>query len=215
MRWIAVLGLLFIFFAACEKNTKVERFEGLLIYETDDPMLNNVPVDSGKFIKHYVRGDSIRVESFTSMGKQVHIKDLANQTAYLIFVFGGQKVALFQDLSLDTIKRNFNWTDVSDSKKIAEQKSKSGFISGAYLNEPIQVFYAAKYPSKIIDVYDGIIPGLPTKYALVVQGMSVNYQLVRLEEKLISDELFKVPADCLVLTMEEFMTMLSNENLYQ
>ena len=215
MRWIAVLGLLFIFLAACEKNTKVERFEGLLIYETDDPMLNNVPVDSGKFIKHYVKGDSVRVESFTSMGKQVHIKDLASQTAYLIFVFGGQKVALFQDLSLDTIKRNFNWTDVSDSKKIAEQKSKSGFISGAYLTEPIQVFYAPKYPSKIIDVYDGIIPGLPTKYALVVQGMPVTYQLVKLEEKPVSDELFKVPADCLVLTMEEFMTMLSNENLYQ
>jgi hypothetical protein len=56
---------------------------------------------------------------------------------------------------------------------------------------------------------------LPTKYALVVQGMPVTYQLVKLEEKPVSDELFKVPADCLVLTMEEFMTMLSNENLYQ
>jgi hypothetical protein len=215
MRLFALLSLVFFLAVACDESPKVVRFEGVLIYETDDPMLNNVPVDSGKFIKHFVKGDSIRVESFTAMGKQVHIKNLANQTAYLIFVFGGQKVALYQDLSLDTIKRNFQWTDSGDSKKIAEQKSKSGFISGAYLNEPVQVFYATKYPSKIIDVYDGIIPGLPTKYALVVQGMPVTFQLVKLEEKPISDELFKVPTDCLVLTMEEFMTMLSNENLYQ
>jgi hypothetical protein len=215
MRFLVLLSLVFFLAVACDDNSKVERFEGLLIYETDDPMLNNVPVDSGKFIKHYVKGDSIRVESFTSMGKQVHIKNLANQTAYLIFVFVGKKVALFQDLSLDTIKRNFQWRDSGDSEKIAELKSKSGFISGAYLNNELQVFYSAKYPSKIIDVYDGIIPGLPTKYALLVQGMSVNYELVKLEEKPISDELFKVPSDCLVLTMEEFMELLSTENVYQ
>jgi hypothetical protein len=215
MRIFALMSFLILLAVSCENHTKVERFEGLLIYETDDPMLNHVPVDSGKFIKHYVKGDSIRVESFTAMGKQIHIKDLSQQTAYLIFVFAGKKVALFQDLSMDTIQRGFQWADGKDSKKIADQKSKNGFISGSYLNQPMQVFYSPRYSSKIIDIYDGIIPGLPTEYSLLVQQMPVSYKLVKLEEKVISDELFKIPADCLVLTMEEFMVMLSNENLYQ
>jgi hypothetical protein len=215
MRLLAILSLLFLLAFSCENNNKVERFEGLLIYETNDPMLNHVPVDSGKFIKHYVKGDSIRVESFTAMGKQIHIKDLSNQSAYLIFVFAGKKVALYQDLSLDTIQRGFQWAAGKDAKNIAEQKSKNGFISGAFLSQPLQVYYSPRYPSKIIDIYDGIIPGLPTEYTLLVQQMPVLYRLVKLEEKIISDDLFKVPADCLVLTMEEFMEMLSYENLYQ
>ena len=98
MRILSSLLFLLVLATACEDHTKLERFEGLLIYETDDPMLNNVPVDSGKFIKHYVKGDSVRVESYTAMGKQVHIKDLKNNSGLLIFIFAGQKVALLQDL---------------------------------------------------------------------------------------------------------------------
>lgn len=215
MRQCAIFTLLFLLAFACENNSKVERFEGLLIYETDDPMLNHVPVDSGKFVKHYVKGDSIRVESFTAMGKQIHIKDLSSQTAYLIFVFAGKKVALLQDLSKDTIQRGFQWAEGKDTKKIAGLKSRSGFVSGSFLNKPLQVYYAPQYSSKIIDVYDGIIPGLPTEYTLLVQQMPVLYKLVKLEEKVVSDDMFTVPSDCLVLTMEEFMEMLSYENLYQ
>jgi hypothetical protein len=215
MRILSSLLFLLVLATACEDHTKLERFEGLLIYETDDPMLNNVPVDSGKFIKHYVKGDSVRVESYTAMGKQVHIKDLKNNSGLLIFIFAGQKVALLQDLDKDTLQRGFQWAQGDDSKKIAELKSKNGFISGGYLDKPVEVYFSERYPAKIIDIYDGIIPGLPTEYTLFVQQMPVAYKLVKVEEKPISDELFKVPSDCLVMTMEEFMEMLSNENLYQ
>lgn len=202
-------------FLACENGAKLERFEGILIYETNDPMLENVPVDSGKFIKYFVKGDSIRVESFTSMGKQIHIKDLSSSSGVLIFVFAGRKVGLIQDLSSDTVKRGFQWKEDGDSKKVASVKSKSGFVSGAYLDEEVKIYYSERYPTKIIDVYDGVIPGLPTDYILMVQQMPVHYKLVKAEEKSISDELFKVPSDCLLLTMDEFKEMLSSENLYQ
>jgi hypothetical protein len=215
MRILSSLLFILVLATACEDNKKLERFEGLLIYETDDQMLNNVPVDSGKFIKHYVKGDSIRVESYTSMGKQIHIKDLTNNSGLLIFVFAGQKVALLQDLDKDTLQRGFQWSEGQESKKIADLKSNNGFISGGYLEQSIEVYFSPRYPSKIIDIYDGIVPGLPTEYTLFVQQMPVKYKLVKVEEKSVSDELFRVPSDCLVMTIEEFMEMLSNENIYQ
>ncbi len=215
MRLFAPLSLIFMLLVACQNNTPLDRFEGLLIYETTDPMLDNVPVDSGKFIKYFVKGDSIRVESYTSMGKQVHIKDLSSKSGVLIFVFAGRKVGLIQDWSSDTIQRGFAWTHGDESKKIADLKSKSGFISGSYLDKEVLVYYSERYPSKIINIYDGIIPGLPTEYMLMVQQMPVYYSLRKLEEKTISDELFKIPSDCLLLTMDEFSELLSNENLYQ
>lgn len=215
MRLFAPLSLIFVFLGACQNNKPIDRFEGMLIYETTDPMLDNVPVDSGKFIKYFVKGDSIRVESYTSMGKQVHIKDLSSKSGVLIFVFAGRKVGLIQDWSLDTVQRGFSWSDDDESKKIANIKSKSGFVSGSFLDKEVKMFYSDRYPSKIINIYDGIIPGLPTEYMLVVQQIPVYYSLRKLEERKISDELFKIPNDCLLLTMDEFSELLSNENLYQ
>ena len=190
-------------------------FEGMLIYETDDQMLNNVPVDSGKFVKYFVKGDSIRVESYTSMGKQVHLRDQSTQSGVLIFVFAGRKVALLQDLSKDTIRRGYEILFEHESKVVAGLKSKKALIQGAYLDSPITVFYTPNYPNHILDIYDGIIPGLPTKYQLIVQHVPVNYSLVKLEHKPIDSSLFKIPDDCFVINMEEFMEIISQQDFLQ
>lgn len=213
---LPVFFLVLIFlFSACNKHEKVDYFEGILIYETDDQMLNNVPVDSGKFIKYYVKGDSVRVESFTAMGKQIHLRNHTTQQGYLIFVYGGKKIALSQDFSKDTIKRGFALELTKESIEVSDVFSEKAIISGSYLNEPIELYYSPYYPNNIIDIYDRIIPGLPTKYKLLVQNIPVNYTLVKLEQKTIDSNKFSVPKDCLVMTMEEFMELLSNQEFIE
>lgn len=203
------IGIVSIFSCANKKN--IAHFEGLLIYETDDQNLNNVPVDSGKFIKHYIKGDSIRVESFTPFGKQVHIRFASEKKAFLIFVHNGKKVALVQDLSKDTIQRTFKFTKIKGKETIAGLPSKKGSISGDFLTDSaLVVCYSDLYPKHLIDVYDGIIPGLPTKYTLVVQHFPINYKLVEIEEKTIDERKFIIPQDCIIMTMEEFLESIQN-----
>jgi len=211
---LILFGALLLLFA-CKQDQKVDHFEGVLIYECDDAMLNNVPVDSGKFIKYFVKGDSVRVESFTSVGKQIHLRDHRTNSGALIFVYGGRKIALLQDFSKDTIKRDFKYEATSETQKIAGLTSQKAFISGAYLSEPMAVYFSPNYPRHIIEIYDGIIPGLPTKYQLLVQETPVNYTLVKLEQKPVETKKFSIPDDCLILTMEEFFELLSNQDFIQ
>ena len=200
---------------SCEQEQKVTYFEGVLIYECDDAMLNNVPVDSGKFVKYFVKGDSVRVESFTSVGKQIHLRDHNSNSGVLIFVYAGKKIALLQDFNQDTLKRGFELKTTTETKKIAGISSEKMLVSGAFLDKPMEVYYTPNYPNKIIDIYDGLIPGLPTKYQLLVQQILVNYTLVKLEQKPVDSKKFAIPDDCLVLTMEEFLELLSNQDLTQ
>lgn len=215
MKFYFVALISVLLFISCEKHEKVEYFEGVLIYETDDRMLDNVPVDSGKFIKYFVKGDSVRVESFTAMGKQIHLRDNKTKSGVLIFVFSGKKVALLQDLTQDTIKRGFNIKLSKDSQKIAGIYSEKAKISGAFLEYPVEVYYSPHYPNHILDIYDKEIPGLPTKYQLIVQNIPVNYTLVKLESTPIDDAKFSIPEDCIVITMEEFLEFLSNQEINQ
>jgi len=200
---------------SCEQEQKVDYFEGVLIYECDDVMLNNVPVDSGKFVKYFVKGDSVRVESFTSVGKQIHLRDHNTNSGALIFVYAGKKIALLQDFNQDTLKRGFELKTMAETKKIAGISSNKVELSGAFLDEPLEVYYSPNYPNNIVEIYDGLIPGLPTKYQLLVQQIPVNYTLVKLEQKPIDNSRFAIPEDCLVLTMEEFLELLSSQDLTQ
>lgn len=215
MRLFAFFTMILFTLLACKNEEKIEYFEGVLVYETDDHMLDNVPVDSGKYIKYFVKGDSIRVESFTAMGKQIHLRDNASKSGVLIFVFAGRKVALLQDLSLDTINRGFHFEAISGSQKIAGLHSEKAKISGAYLDRPIEIFYNPNYPNQILDIYDRVVPGLPTQYQLMVHQIPVNYTLVQIEHKKVDANKFSIPDDCIVLTMEEFLEFLSKQDLLQ
>lgn len=195
---------------SCAQQEKMERFEGILIYKTDDPMLDNVPVDSGSYIKYFVQGDSVRVESYTAMGKQVHLRFNNKKEAVLIMVHAGKKIALLQDLSKDTIQRGFTFEPTNENEEIAGVQSKKGTIKGGYLEKPMELCFAEHFPNNIIQIYDGVFPGLPTKYQLLVQQMLINYELVKVQEGDIDLEKFNIPNDCLVLTMEEFMELLAN-----
>lgn len=211
---LILFGVCFLLLS-CEQEQKVDFFEGVLLYECDDAMLNNVPVDSGKFIKYFVRGDSVRVESFTSVGKQIHLRDHNTNSGVLIFVYGGKKIALLQDFNQDTITRGFEFVTSSETQNIAGIASQKALISGAFLEKPMEVLYSPNFPRHILEIYDGIIPGLPTKYQLLVQQTHVTYTLVKLEQKQIDTKKFSIPEDCLILTMEDFLELISNQDSIQ
>ena len=209
-----VTGIAFCFLLlSCNNSEKVDYFEGILIYKTDDPMLNHVPVDSGKFVKYYVKGDSIRVESFTPMGKQIHLRNHTSKSGVLIFVHGGRKVALLQDFKKDTIQRGFKLNNINEPGEVLGLETEMTQISGAYLKQPLKITYSPNYPNHIIDIYDRIVPGLPVKYSLMVQQFKVNYELVQIKQEPVEDQKFSIPKDCIVLTMEEFMQQLSNQEV--
>ena len=187
------------------------NFEGELIYFTNDPIQETIPVDSAAYIKYFVRGEEVRVESVTQMGKQVYLINHREQKAVLMLSFANRHVALVQDLTKDTITKNYTIKKSCKSQKIGTLKGSKATLSGEHLTEPITLFYSKKYPNYIVDIYNGVIPGLPLSYDLIIQGDRVNYEIVKLEEKTISDDYFHVPAHYTVMTMEEFLQQLSPE----
>lgn len=204
----ALVGILL-----CSNTSFAQRydFEGELIYHTDDRILATIESDSATYIRYYVKNENVRIENITQMGTQVYIRNYTENKAVLLFSFSGQNFALTQDLNKDTIIKQYETKKSCKSTKIGEHKGKQMTISGEHLKEPLPVFYTKKFPGYMVDIYQGIIPGLPLKYALIVQGESVNYELVKLQQKEISDKLFEIPEGYQLMTMEEFLKRLAPE----
>ncbi len=206
--YFTLVGILF-----CANTSFAQRydFEGELIYHTDDRILASIEGDSASYIRYYVKNEQVRVENITQMGTQVYLRNYHENTAVLLFSFSGQNFALTQDLSKDTIVKHYETKKSCKSIKIGEFKGKQISISGEHLKEPVTTYYSKKFPGYMIDIYQGSIPGLPLKYDLIVQGEKVNYELVKLVEKEVPNNLFEIPEGYLQMTMEDFLQRLAPE----
>jgi hypothetical protein len=209
MRINTIFLILFITITACAQKNK--HFEGTLLYVTNDRIQLESGVDSAQYIKYFVQGDLIRVENKTQMGDQIYIKDLSKNSAVLLFNFGSDKFALTQDLTMDTISKNYTTKKDCKNAQVGDFKAKCLSISGEHLKEPVRIYYTKSHPGYMVDIYDGITPGLPLQYDLIVQGEKVGYELVKLEEKEVPTSLFEIPDGYLRMTMDEFLQRLSPE----
>jgi hypothetical protein len=188
-------------------------FEGKLIYHTNDSIQNQIGIitgiDSASYTTYYVKNEWVRIENVTQMGKQIYIKNLAKNKAILLLSFANQHFALTQDLSKDTLVRNYTFKKKCKSIKINSFKGKKGFVSGENLQTPIPIVFSKKHPNYIVDIYNRSIPGLALSYQLIIQGDTVEYELVTLKEGDVSKDLFDIPDYYNVLSMEDFLKRLS------
>lgn len=199
MNYLVAIFVLCIMSTACSQKTS---FEGLLTYRTSDHYVGQSR-DTVNYIRYYVKGSKIVTVSGSNFGGQRYIRDTEKQTGTLLLLFNNQKFALLQDLTKDTIQKKFIVEKQKGKNVIGGVKSQRFLVSGEYLQEPMVVFSSKKYPH-IVPAYESV-PGLPTKYTLIIDDQAEDFELVSIEAKPIPEELFEIPMDYQVMTMEEFL----------
>lgn len=209
------LSVLVLSFLGCSQQSSTEtvsrkndRFEGKLVYQITVDGAEVKPGDSSRFMIIYAKDSLVRTESFTQLGKQVFIKHIPKNKAYLLIDMGQDKYAIQQNLN-EIVGRESNYEvkKKMGSKKIAGRKAKKAIVKDKSVEDPDEVFY---YKDISHDYLDAVpeIEGLPVEYTVNVDGSKIKYELISFEEKTISRDLFGVPSDFQRMTLEEFMEKL-------
>jgi hypothetical protein len=201
----SLLSLLFVF--QYNLYAQSHTFSGELVYRTETVAHSGKPTKQ-ELIRYFVKNELVRVETLTPMGLQVFIRNFATGEGVLLLNMNGQNYALKQQLTSASILA-YTFEKGKQKTTIATIKAKQGIISAPHLSEDIHVFYTLKLPGYFIDIYNQLIPGLPIRYSLIVQGEEVLYELVEWNTNEPHPDAFTVPDEYMHITMDEFMVLMT------
>ena len=188
-----------------------QNFEGVLTYKIDMPemMLRSIPpqlVDSVKSTKKFIKNDHIRTETFSPMGKQVMLEKIGSDTTYLLMHLMGKDIAI-----------EILGTDKPESKKDSlVETGKGSKMFGFKTEKASYTKYGSKYEiiyTKQLDVNYGnsfkSLGGVALQFPIIISEFEILiYTCTGIEKKPIADDLFDIPVNYEVLTMEEFGKMI-------
>lgn len=202
--------IIFLLLGSCgvqkESNTP---FEGKLVYSVSSVEHNPNDADSINYQIVYAKDSLLRIESFTPIGKQIYIKHIPKERAYILMDLYQKKVAI-QTIT-DTIDRSDRYTFKSKmgSKTFAGKKAKNIAVTFNEQDTTIIMNYIQDISPRYSEAIEGI-PGLPVKYSVYSKGLWMTYELISFEEREISKDKFGIPSDHEIMTFDEFMEIMKN-----
>lgn len=205
---IALISILVIASCGVQKKSNTP-FEGKLIYSVSSAENNPNSEDSINYQIVYAKDSLLRIESFTPIGKQIYIKHIPKERAYILMDLHQKKVAI-QTIT-DTIDRSKRYTFKSKmgSKTFAGKKAKNISVTFNEQDTTIIMNYIEDISPRYSEAIEGI-PGLPVKYSVYTKGLWMNYELISFEEREISKDKFGIPSDHEIMSFDEFMEIMKN-----
>lgn len=210
MRIIFPLILVSILIFSCRiQKESTAPFEGKLVYSVSSDLSNPDKSDSVNYQIVYAKDSLVRIESFTPIGKQIYIKHIPKNRAYILMDLEYKKVAI-QTIP-DTVKRDdkYSFKSKMGTEKIAGQKTKKIKVTLNDQDTTMVMNYLPNISPEYTDAVEGI-PGLPARYSVFSSGLWVSYELITFEERKISKDLFGIPSDHEIMTLDEFMELMKN-----
>src|SRR5690554_3766966 len=202
-RGILFFGITLILLSCSLQQTVSEHFEGKLIYSIESP--GNIPdeKDSINYQVVYAKDTMLRIDSYTQIGKQTYIKHIPKNKAYILMDLGVKKVAI-QTIQ-DTLKNDdrYIFKKARGKKKFAGRKANNINVTDNVFDTTMTMNYLEEVPSKYSTAIKGM-PGLPVNYSLNVDGLWTTYKLKEIEEKTLSIDLFGIPSNYEIITLDEF-----------
>lgn len=202
------LFLLSLLMIAFHSNAQ-KPFTGELNYKSSMTYPDTNLVYKSWNVTLYTNDTIVRVETETdALGKQIYIRNMAVEKAYLLIEMEGQKFAIQTDLNkkkaADTTKIVYTY-----KKKIFGGKKINGIKCNKYhivYSEKIQFdcYFAKNISNKYLEVYENI-PGLAIDYYIPNEDGLIHYELTKIEEKKVERNLFGIPSDFKRVSFEEFM----------
>ncbi|RFC53335.1 hypothetical protein [Brumimicrobium aurantiacum] len=208
MKLIFIFLTLFLFACSTQKH-QPSNFEGKLIYSISSKMNNPNENDSINHQIVYAKDSMLRIDSYTPIGKQIYIKHIPKNKAYILMDLGTEKVAIqtIQDTTSNSDRYLFEKKIGKD--KFAGRKAKRIEVTDTAYDTTIIMNYLPEIPAKYSTAIEGM-PGLPVNYSLYSNGLWLKYSLNTIEEKELNIDLFGIPSDHRIITLDEFIEIIQN-----
>lgn len=193
-------------------NSAQAQLSGMLVYQVDLLSADTMNPQNHWQVVVYTNDTMVRVETQGGpFGKQVYIRHMVLNKAYLLLAMDGQKFAIRTDLANKSKDTSLNYTvkKLVGSKKINGIRCKKYKITDVGAPMGYVCYFAKKIPNKFIEVYQDI-QGLALDYFLPSQNGLIHYQLVQYEAQVLDKNMFGIPSDYKKVTFEEFMSSLNN-----
>ncbi|MEZ4936302.1 MAG: hypothetical protein R2799_01775 [Crocinitomicaceae bacterium] len=202
---------LLVIFSFLYSNFYAQDFEGVIRFSVEYPemMINSFPPefhDSVKTSTKYIKGDRVRTENFTVMGKQVLIEKIGSDTSYLMFNLMGENIAI------EVVGSNKPESKKDSLKSSGKAPKKFGYKCKKALYTKHGSTYEIIYTDGVSSKYGNsftALGGFALNYPIILSEFeTILYTCTEITEKEISDSLFKIPENFRVVSMEEFSKMI-------
>lgn len=208
MRFILFLssGIL-LFVLSCSTPLATERFEGKMVYKLSSDKLDRLATDSMEYQIIYAKDSLLRIENFTPIGKQVYIKHIPKNRAYILLDFEWGKFAI-QSIPEEPINAGkYQFKKKRGKINICGIEAKQINVTIPNIDSTVTMLYHPKLSADYSEAIPGI-PGMPLRYALLVNDIFTTFELVSFEEKMLPRDLFGIPSDYKIVTMDEFIELI-------
>src|SRR5690554_509253 len=203
--FIVIAGLILVSSCSFTKK-KTLPFEGKLVYKITSP-LNTPDRDSSNYQIVYAKDSMLRIDSYTSIGKQIYIKHIPKDKAYILMDVGAKKVAIQTIADTTRNDQRYEFSKKSGKTKLAGRKAKNIRVKDKVQDTTIVMNYLPEISAKYSTAIEGM-PGLPAKYDLFTNGVWITYKLNKINEKDLNIDLFGIPSDHEIVTLEEFIDLI-------
>lgn len=191
-------------------GTKVqERFEGKMVYKITSDRAEQYNEDSLGYQVIYAKDSMLRIENFTQLGKQVYIKHITKNRAYILMEFEGEKVALKSIPEPPANAGKYEFKKKRGKETIAGRIARKMEVKIPNVDSLFVMYYFDDISHDYSEAVPGL-PGLPVKYTLIVNDELSDFELIQFEQKEISIDYFGIPSDYKIMTMDEFIEGFQN-----
>lgn len=198
-------GFSIVITSSCSVQQPVTTpFEGKVIYHITSPQDAVNEKDSTAYQIIYAQDTMVRIENFTPIGKQIYIKHIPKNKAYILMDFNSNKVAIQTPASEIPNAAEFKFDYKIGSSEIAGRKAKNIKVTIPNIDSTFTMQYFEDISPEYSEAIPGI-PGLPAKYTVISNDAFLNYEVIVLEERKINRDLFGIPSDYQIMTMDAFI----------
>lgn len=193
---------------SCAVQPEVQAaFQGKIIYKIKADIIDENATDSTNYQVVYAKDSMLRIENFTAIGKQIYIKHIPRNRAYILMDIHKEKLAIQSIPEATPNAGKYQFKTKRKSKKIASKKAQAIEVIIPDIDSTFTMYYYPDLPAKYSEALYGI-PGLPAKYTLFSNGVFYDYEIVSIEAYETNRDLFGIPTDHRIITMDEFYNLI-------
>ena len=205
-----IIGGILILFSCTLPKENTANFEGKFVYHIDNPMNTQDKSDSINYQIVYATDSMLRIDNYTPIGKQIFIKHIPLNRAYILMDLGNQKVAIQTIPDTAEVNNSYAFKHRSGTKTIGGVKTKNIEVKDLELDTTLLMNYAPDIPSKY-STSIVCMPGTPIRYYLFTDNVWLTYELISLDKSPLHIDLFGIPSDYQIVTLDEFIEMIEGE----